>query len=308
MGTAFCPLCKSIMKDGICSNRNCGNSQFEIEFNSIIKKLKETPSEFKKSVNNSYIVECGLFENQLSYSLDDDKLKGFDEKCLLDNNDIPKNIDILIKELLRNDIQLNIKNIGLAFQDDELIFTGFKHSTIKEMKKIPKAWCNGRHSTRIYKHYFEFYQKSNIHPKDSTKHGDNVLATNDFVEWDVVGKMYFSKEYIQETFMRNLYVFLANIYKASRLWTLQMIDSETGLRLKTYFDKEYAYKLFKDREIKEGKQKRTALKHIVNDYERNKPNKVLVKEHLRGDMIFEWRGITFKLHPPIMDEKRINNI
>lgn len=299
MAIAFCPLCNSMMKEGICTNKNCGNSQFEIDFIKVVNEVKKLPQKFLKIINNSYINEIELFENHMSFKKSDD-IWGQFLKYNADSADkIPNVIDGFINELLNLNIPLSHKIIGMS-DSGEVILSNIRHSTIKTIKRIPKSIIN----KKIYKHYFEFIQISSL-KKCNALNGDDVFATNDFKNWVSVGEYYYSGKQINEMFLVNLYISLCHIVKKYFLWTLTMTDKKTNLSLKTYFEKEVAYELFRNREIKEGKKRRTALKHIVDEYEREKPKKTIVNEHFRGAMIFEWRGITFKLSPPILDEQRI---
>lgn len=63
--------------------------------------------------------------------------------------------------------------------------------------------------------------------------------------------------------------------------------------------------LFKLRDIEQGKERRSALRHIVRSHERtyNKNTadelKVFVKKHLRGQTVFNWLGMECRINLPI---------
>lgn len=63
--------------------------------------------------------------------------------------------------------------------------------------------------------------------------------------------------------------------------------------------------LFKLRDIEQGKQRRSALRHIVRSHERtyNKNTadelKVFVKKYLRGQTVFNWLGMECRINLPI---------
>lgn len=293
----FCPLCKSIMKDGICTNRNCGNSQFEIDFNKTIEIFtSKYPKQFK-IINNSYVL-ANLLENHQTYkfknlSIDED-LRNFGFSLI---NNTKVNIKNICEYLIENKIPIDIKLTGIAEDTSTCICASYKLFKLKEIKKIPS------HSFKLYKFYLQVSQLN----EQIIKNGEFVLGTNDFMNWVNVGDLYYDESDLNQVLEEFLNA-IEHLIVSSKFWTLKAIDNKTGVGLKTFFEKEYAYNFFKDREIKIGKQRRTPLKHIVDDYERNTPKKVLVKEHLRGDMVFEWRNITFKLYPPIIDNRRINGI
>jgi hypothetical protein len=273
MATTFCPLCKSIMKDGICSNRNCGNSIFEIEFNKEIEFVKKyIPEKYQKQFNGAFNIKINM-DNPLNYNSDDIKI--FNHLRLIEN-------------LIKNNIR-TFKTVGYVIGTNEPTLEIIRYMTLKESIGKVKSFR---------KHCFSC---SIITSRGNDLNTPVIWGTNDFIKWDDIG---FTRS---NSSTLNRIAFCGGIIHSTlHNWTLGIKDKKTGIEFINYFSKEKAYALFKDREIKEGKKRRTSLKHIVDDYERNMPKKVLVKEHLRGDMTFEWRGIILKVHPPLIDEIRLN--
>lgn len=291
MSIEFCPLCKSIMKEGLCTNRKCGNSKLEIDFNKFVNLLKKISPNRLKKINNSYLDGLDLFENSLTFNrILRPELKGIDSLKSL-------------KPLIEAGIDINIKFTNCMVDEnkeknlDEINVIGMRYFDIRHARCIP---------AKIYKHYIDYYLITTMklgEGRRQTAPNALVYGSNDLEKWHPAGLNSKTTELVDD--FDKIEVLVNLVLTKMELWTLKIIDNNTGISINTFFSKDKAYELFKDREIKQGKKKRTALKHIVTDYEREKPRKVLVKEHLRGDMIFQWRGITFKLYPPTLDEKRI---
>jgi hypothetical protein len=63
--------------------------------------------------------------------------------------------------------------------------------------------------------------------------------------------------------------------------------------------------MFRDRDIENGYTRRTALRHWVMAYWRNKePDDVFVREHLRGKLLFNWHGLSCEVQPSAFDLER----
>lgn len=288
MKTVFCPLCKSIMKEGICTNRNCGNSKLEIDFNNFISKFNKLSDGKLKGINNSYLLGKDLFSESLTY----DK----QPRCYTLGE---------LKELIERNIDINVKVSNFLIDEKRNenldIYSTFKliYFPLDKAKPIPK---------RIFRHYIELglCTSKGFGKGATTVNRGIVFGSNDLEKWEPAGfNIHEDLKHNKEWYSTLLALASFSLGK-SVLWTVSITDNKSGISIKTFFEKEKAYKLFKDREKKEGKKRRTALKHIVNEYQRESPKKSIVDEHFRGDMIFEWRGLTFKLTPPILDEKRIN--
>lgn len=275
MALNFCPLCKSIMKDGICSNRNCRNSIFEISFNQEIKNIKKwIPKKYFTQFDGAFNLDINL-DNPLNYNQDSIRFM----------------FDLSLAE---NVINYGIKTFKLMTyinETDKPLVEILRYFSMKE--GVGKVKC-------LKKHYFSC---TVIAPEGNNIRTPVIGGTNDFLKWDDVGRCKSMPGSLKD--VRSM-IGLAH-YKIHN-WTLEIKDPETGIGITNLFTKEKAYELFKDREIKQGNQRRTALKHIVGEFERQKPKKTIVDEYFRGDMEFEWRNLIFKLHPPIIDDMRINGI
>lgn len=279
MAITFCPLCKSMMKDGICTNRKCGNSQLEIDFVKFVDNIKTFPKSKINYLNNSFIIGHGFKHASSSLLFDSEK------ECI--STDISENIGYMVK----NKAPINMRMCRFFTNVDELWVDGIRFYTIYETK-------NRKRPFKVFKYYLEYYIVSS---PATTKNGDFILGSNDLSKWYIAS----DREYIDESLIRCIEISVGfNKYVCDN-WVIALKDNETGIKIKTVFQKEFAYNLFKDRELKEGKKRRTALKHIVDDYKRHKPNDIIVNEHFRGDRVFEWRGITFTLTPPVVAAKRI---
>lgn len=289
MKTIFCPLCKSIMKNGICTNRNCGNSKLEIDFNNFVKDFVKVNDVKLKQINNSYLCGKDLFSESLTH-----------ERVLKCNS-----LGAL-KVLIEAGIDVNVKITNFLVDEktgvnlDNYCVSKLIYYPIQKAKPIPK---------KIFKHYIEYgiCVSKAIGGNSSNFNGQLVFGSNDLKEWKPAGFNSICNAKFDEEMYSKLLILASFSLTKSVLWTVSITDNKTGISIKTFFEKEMAYQLFKDREIKQGKKRRTALKHIVNKYEREKPNKKLVDEHFRGSMTFEWRGLNFRLSPPQIDEERILN-
>lgn len=292
MSIKFCPLCKSIMKDGICTNRKCGNSQLEIDFNNFVKKFSDLSNVKLREINGSYLHGLNLFQDSLTY----------------DFSSVPKsnsleNLKILIEAGFNVDVKVTNflvdekKEINL----DNYLVQRLIYYPLKKAKPMPQ---------KIFKHYIELSLCVSKALNGNSKNISRaiVFGSNDFIKWESAGlNLSYDLGFNKDCYERLLAICNFSMAKAI-LWTVSIVDNKTGISIKTFFEKEKAYQLFKDREIKEGKKRRTALKHIVSKYERKSPQKIFVDEHFRGDMTFEWRGLTFKLTPPFIDKERIEKV
>lgn len=286
----FCNLCNSIMKNGICTNRKCANSVFERNFRIFISDIKKN-DEFKnkKVFNNSFLVESE-FQNNYSWDCNRTELEDLVLKGTFTGKMISK-----IKYLLNANVDMEIKLVSHQ-EINEIALTSIKIVPIRNLKKIPY-----KTKTKKYKYYLYYTQNCK---NTKMNNGDCIYGTDNFIEWECVGKLDYEECF--NDILEDVDLALAYLCCQCTDWTLKIIDSKTGIGLKTFFSKEKAYEFFRDREIKNGKKRRTALKHIVSDYEREVPKKVLVKEHLRGDMEFEWRNLKFKLYSPINIQNRLS--
>ena len=288
MKTKFCPLCRSVMKNGVCTNLKCGNTQLEIDFNNFLSKLNKFSPDAIRSINNSYIKGIELFEDDMTFS-----------KGLVS---VPDNLEIslpILKPLIENKLDVNVKLANFMRSEDRtknldyINVQTMKYYSIKEARIMP---------VKKYKHYIEFSLETTMGGFGRKKNVPlaHIWGSNDLIKWHKAGLN--SLENIDF----NKWSYLISIALAKNImWSLKIKDNKTGLSVKTFFTKDRAYELFKDREIKNGKKRRTALKHIVDDYERHIPKDAMIKEHFRGDMVFQWRGITFTLSPSNIDLERI---
>lgn len=288
MNTTFCPLCKSLMVDGLCSNKKCGNSQLEIDFNEYRKHIKIN-KKYENVFNNSYVVEhrhmIGLdkFEH---YKLDLTDLYKKDvriEEKVIFINGTDGFVNVKIKDVNTTYAQ-EITRSRYKYYIKTIITTYNAHNVIKEGLKVR----NRADKRRIKK----------ISSKPMRL--EVFLCSNDLVHWYCFDNK-LKKDDIQVA------LDFISILTSNKAYKWTVICSQNGFNIKYFVDKEQAYRIFKDRDIKEGKKKRTALKQIIDDYERKKPKQITVKEHFRGDMVFQWRGITFTLIPPQIAERRILN-
>lgn len=288
MKTNFCPLCKSLMIDGVCSNKKCGNSQLEIDFNEYCKHIKIN-KKYENVFNNSYVIETrhivGLDKSE-HFKLDLTNLYKedirIDEKVIF-ITDTGGFISVKIKdvnttyaqEITRPKYKYYVKTITTTYNSYNVVKERLKVSNRAEKRRIKKISSKPIRLEAFY-------------------------GSNDLVHWYCLDKE-FKKDDTQ------VVLDFISTLTSNKAYKWTVICSQNGFSIKYFLEKEQAYRIFKDRDIKVGKKKRTALKQIIDEYERKKPKQITVKEHFRGDMVFQWRGITFTLIPPQIAERRILN-
>lgn len=145
------------------------------------------------------------------------------------------------------------------------------------------------------------------------ENGQYDTARTHFIKHNNTWKMYFpynsenplgSKDMDDKrTWDENIGVALGMLFCNEFYWTAE-IGYQDNPSVKFHCTPEGSRELFRLRDVPEGKQRRTAIKHWVQTHSRIKSNydeSITIQKYLRGEMNFVWNGLKCIIRPSPSD-------
>lgn len=280
----FCPVCHSVIIDGKCSNKSCNKQMASVDSFKLYEELKTKFGDKQFKLLDEAV---NLISTNKDYSFDE-----------MFDSDEPNAINsmVTVKELKTFGIPISLKIIT----DSKTEKDGYE---IMQLKECSLKECRGK-TTRIYPYNIKFTVNYSI----SAKYSVNYKEEHYFGSYNMENWKYISNQFSQCVSDDLLYQFglmCGFIYYLAKHWLVYIKEPNISIGLNQIIEKEQAYEIFRLRDIKDGRKRRTALEHIVNSYERKKPKQTIVPEYFRGDEVFNWDGFICKLTPSLKDKTRI---
>lgn len=283
MAAKICPKCKSLMIDGRCTNKQCMSTVLDIDHYSLECELKK---QFK-NIHNIH----NLYANPHYAS----------QKELCDTNSVfdKYGFRLINKQWFIFAHEKGIPIDSAILLNDESFSDGYLIETMKEVTPS---------QTRKYAKFFRKYMILHTCRFGKGKTFNFIWASNDGIKWEnaskICGRGY---EVDKLTGLPSIFVDIAStVYKKYMSWAVSIKSIEDGVEVVYFIHKDRAYEIFKNREIKEGKKRRTALRHYVGEY--TKEDGRLIEAYLRCDPKFEWNGMQCEIIPPISIQQHIKEL
>lgn len=134
----------------------------------------------------------------------------------------------------------------------------------------------------------------------------NYVGSNDGLQWETLGPTdrYKRSERIDDDFARAIKILVGIEYVRPLEWSVCLrFEGHIGVRFVT--DPSGAREVFRLRDIPNGKTRRAALRHWVEEHARRKHNDpsalIDVRRHMRGSTEFNWNGLYCKIEPSRID-------
>jgi hypothetical protein len=282
--------CGSLIINGKCSNKKCETLEFELD---ILDLQNETNSycineKIRKKVKkfDGFIPMLPQYDNLLS-GLDDD-----------DTYDTKINISTELKALRAFKIPLNI-SVGIRVKNDDdgidrIAFIKVQEASLKEARgKIDRITPYMVKIELYYPYVDQGYT--------------TYLGSFDENKWQVVSK--FKPVNPQEDLTHALNS-IGLQYTLSKNWSVYIKDEDDVIGMRMMIGRNKAREIFKLRDIEDGKQRRTALRHIVNSHSRKISDEmeIDVLKHLRGAMEFDWEDLKCTIIPSLKEIRSIEKL
>lgn len=280
--------CGSLIVYGKCTNKNCETLAFGLDVFDLQRQInmycnnEKIAKKLKKF--DGFLPMIPKYDSLLTPLNDDDS---YDTKI---------NLYTEFKELKAFGIPLNMSvcvNVSDNLED-RLAFIKLRESSIKESRGkldkitpyILKMELYYPYANNGYIVYFGSYNQSS---------------------WQIISK--FKPRNIEDE-LGHIEKAIGLQYTLSKNWSVYVKDANDVIGMRMMIGRKKAKEIFKLREIEDGKQRRTALKHIVNSYTRNTntDNEISVLEHLRGATEFKWEGLKCVLIPSMKEQRNIEKL
>ena len=280
MAVKICPNCKSIIIGDRCTNKNCMSTVLDIDHLSLETDLK---MQFKdiKSIKNIY---ASPYYNG--------------QQALFDKNNIGDKYGFIavderwFKIAHERNMTIDVSFLtGKSTDEDGFGLTTIKEVSFSQVHKLTKSAMryNILQVVRFGKgKTFKIVWGSNNGLKwyNISKSCNGIYERNKFVD-------------VPDVLLDALSVLMDKWMK----WSVSIISEIDGIEINYFIHKEQAYEIFKNREIKEGKKRRAALRHYVGEYSKEDGN--LIEAYLRCDPKFEWNDMECEIIPPLSMQKHI---
>jgi hypothetical protein len=276
----FCS-CGSIFVNGMCSNKNCKKSELEIDLLNIQERINNycTNDVIKKKLKkfNGYIPFMSKY-NGLLDTLDNKEftLKGTELKALKSFK-IPLNITLAIKFTDDNDENF-----------EEISFVKVTAPSLKEVRgKINKI--------------MPYIIKLEMYAPSDDMGFDVYFGSFNETKWYIISDDFAPDEEIKRT-LDQVYAAVKIQYALANNWSIYTKDENDVLGMKVMIGKNKVKEIFKLRDIEDGKQRRTALRHIVGKHTKIvNDSEIDVLSYFRGTTKFSCDGLQYELIPSLKD-------
>ena len=106
-----------------------------------------------------------------------------------------------------------------------------------------------------------------------------------------------------------IYSGMALQYSLCSNWSIYTKDKNDAIGMRVMIGKNKVKQIFKLRDIEDGKQRRTALRHIVGGYTKlTNGFEIDITNYLRGATEFTCDGLKYKLEPSLKDLRFIEKL
>jgi hypothetical protein len=284
----------------------------ELEFSLMFLNFKHTPMFFEESGEHQF------------------HLKAFDGAILKTNHLLDKKADMQFLNPFENNItEFNsglIDNLNFKFFD--LSAGEEKKQRLFQIRKIQKEMLRGNaklqgqkvfefreshlNNNEKWYSYGKYYKAFHRNLKDAKIEMlyPTTLKPGYFINDSEAKNFIKTSDYYKD--LISYYMSISGALSAYYEWFVYIRENENSIGIKVPIKPESTKEIFALRNIEEGKRKK-AICHYVREHLRLLPEKnydeeyrqVLVKEHLRGQSKFNWRGLEVHVIPAQYDLNRI---